>query len=284
MSVRFEKESASFALSSDYEINTVTLNTPEPEHTHQFIELVYTLSGTGVHTIDDKAYPVKGGDMLWINYRSRHAVTPIEGLRYVDIMLKPAYVNRALRGTEDVFLLLQLPDFSDLSGQIDRENVRLHFEGEERKKIEKLLEWTKDEQGNRAAGTPLMLHAALLMLLCMMFRKMAENPHVRPALNDWLLDYMARNCHTHLSMADLAEKCGYTAEHFSRLFRKYTGKTPSAYIHECRIRKAKRLLRESDQSIEEIIAACGYSDRSAFFKRFSDAAGMTPLQYRKNQK
>ena len=109
MSVRFEKESASFALSSDYEINTVTLNTPEPEHTHQFIELVYTLSGTGVHTIDDKTYPVKGGDMLWINYHSRHAVTPIEGLRYVDIMLKPAYVSRALQGTQDVFLLLQLP-------------------------------------------------------------------------------------------------------------------------------------------------------------------------------
>lgn len=284
MSVRFEKESASFALNCDYEIQTVALDKPEPTHTHQFIELVYTLSGTGVHTIDDKPYPVKGGDMLWINYHSRHAVTPIEGLRYVDIMLKPEYVNRTLQGTEDVFLLLQLPDFSDLSGEIDRENVLLCFDGEERRKIEKLLEWTKEEQQGRAAGASLMLHAALSMLLCMMFRKMAENPNVRPVVGAQLLAYMDRNCHNNLSMTEIAAKCGYTAAHFSRLFRRHTGQTPSAYIHQCRINKAKRLLRESDMAIEEVIATCGYSDRSAFFRRFADAVGMTPRQYRKNQK
>ncbi len=284
MSVAWQSETDEYVLDSNYEINEVSLSVTAPEHTHRFVELVYTLGGKGIHTIDGKEYHVKSGDMLVINYSSRHSVTPLENLRYIDIMLKPEYVNNTLKGTEDLFLLLQLRSFSDLSNQIIRDNVALHFDGNERGKAELLLNWTLEEQSNPAPAGELIKYSALSMLLCLVFRKMTEKQRVRPEFNEQLVSYIKRNCTLKLSISEIAAECGYTPEHFSRKFKEYTGMSPTAYITECRIRKAANLLSETEESIEVILSECGFTDRTAFFKKFSEIMGATPLQYRKYQK
>ena len=125
MGIIKKKKTGEFDLDNDYFINRVNLKKEEEEHTHKFIELVYTLSGKGIHKIDGKEYRVTGGDMLIVNYHCRHSVTPIENLNYVDIMLKSQYVNDTLKGTEDIFLLLNLRDFSDFSNSVIKDNLLL---------------------------------------------------------------------------------------------------------------------------------------------------------------
>lgn len=272
-----------YILDTDYSINTVHLTETEEEHTHKFIELVYTLGGKGIHKINGREYHVKGGDVLVVNFHSRHAVIPVESLSYVDIMLKPEYVNETLKGTEDVFLLLRLGGFSSLSSDVIKDNLLLHFEGEERKRIELLLEWTGEEQKKRAPASELIVYSALSMLLCLVFRKMTEAQDVRVTLNDRLLERVRQGCGSRLVIKDLAAGCGYTPEHFSRIFKKYTGMSPLSYLTECRISKAKELLIKTDMPIETVMLECGFSNRTAFFKKFSEAVGTTPLRFRKNQ-
>lgn len=207
-----------FDLDNDYYINRVNLKKNEETHTHRFIELVYTLSGKGIHRINDREYHVKSGDILVINYHCRHAVIPVENLTYIDIMLKPEYVDNSLKGTEDVFLLLGLQDFSEISGSIIKDNLLLHFEGEEQKKIEFLLDWTLEEQHKPVPAGNLILHSALTMLLSLVFRKMTENQNLRLTVNDHLLAYIERSCENRLLIREIASKCGYTVEHFSRIF------------------------------------------------------------------
>lgn len=284
MSIIFKKDTNEFVLEREYEINTVSLEQTATEHTHQFIELVYTLTGKGIHKVDEREYHVKSGDMLVINYHCHHTVVPVENLCYVDIMLKPEYVNETLKGTDDFFLMLRLSNFSDLSNRIIKDNLLLHFEGEEKKKIEFLLNWTCKEQKEQAPASDLVMYSALSMILSLVFRKMTENQNTRLALNDNLLYYIRQNCCNKLLINEIALKCGYTMEHFSRIFKKYTGKTPVAYINDCRISCAKSLLVTTDAPVEAIISECGFSNRTAFFKKFHACVGMTPLQFRKNQK
>lgn len=278
-----KNETGEYELNADYSINTVHLTEVEAEHTHRFIELVYTLGGRGIHRIDGKEYHVRGGDVLIVNFHCRHTVIPVENLRYVDIMLKPEYVNDTLRGTEDLFLLLRLREFSALSSGVIKENLLLHFEGEERKRLEGLLEWTRDEQTRRAPAGELIIYSALSMLLCTVFRKMTEHQGVTASLNDRLLEYVRRNCGSRLAIGEIAAGCGYTPEHFSRLFKKYTGISPTAYLTECRIDRARELLATTDLPIETVMLECGFSDRTAFFKKFRTAVGTTPLRFRKDQ-
>jgi AraC-like DNA-binding protein len=53
---------------------------------------------------------------------------------------------------------------------------------------------------------------------------------------------------------------------------------------DCRIKIAKKLLTDTDKSIESILYECGFTNRTAFFKKFYKIVGCTPLQFRKNQK
>ena len=284
MGILKETDKNIFDLDNYYFINEVSLKESEALHTHNFIEFVYTSNGRGMHTIDGREYHVKAGDLLIVNYGQKHSVIPTENLVYTDIMLKPEYVNSTLKGTEDVFLLLQLRDFSDLSNRIIKDNIHLHFDGDEKDKIEFLLSWTMQEQKNPTAAADLIIYSALSMLLSLVFRKMTQNQNTRLAINDHLLLYIERNCKNKLIIGDMASKCGYTAEHFSRLFKRYTGKTPVEFVNNCRINLAKKLLTGTDKPVENIISECGFSNRAAFFKKFYNATGTTPLAYRKNQK
>ena len=181
-------------------------------------------------------------------------------------------------------VLLSLEDFSELSNSVNHENLLIHFDDEERKKVEFIINLTKEEQKLHQPGGEGMLHFALSMLLITVFRKMSENQGSRFTINEKLLSFMERNCCTDISIAEIATKCGYTPEHFSRIFKKYTGKTPVAYLNSCRINKAKDLLLRSERSVDFVMYECGFTNRTAFFKKFYEQVGCTPLQFRKNQK
>ena len=283
MGIVKKQEASRFELDNEFYINFVSLEKNEAEHTHGFIELVYTLGGRGVHNIDGNEYCVKSGDMVIVNYNQRHTVIPTENLRYVDIMLKPEYVNKTLKGTEDLFLLLTLSDFSALSESVIRDEPLIHFDGGEKKKIDFLLGCIEDEQRSAAPAGEMIMRSSLSTILSLVFRKMSENKNVKLSVNNGLLEYMKRNCGSRILINQMAAKCGYSVEHFSRIFKRYTGKTPVSYLTDCRIAKAKKLLLNTDKPIESIIFECGFSNRTAFFKKFSEREGITPLKLRKSK-
>ena len=54
----------------------------------------------------------------------------------------------------------------------------------------------------------------------------------------------------------------------------------SDYIQEQRMKKAKKLLRETDNMISAIAATVGYADANYFTRAFKRETGMTPKKYR----
>jgi len=55
----------------------------------------------------------------------------------------------------------------------------------------------------------------------------------------------------------------------------------SDYIHEQRMIKAKKLLRETDKMITDIATSVGYTDANYFTRAFKRETGVTPRKYRK---
>ncbi|MEX0774537.1 MAG: helix-turn-helix transcriptional regulator [Phycisphaeraceae bacterium] len=82
------------------------------------------------------------------------------------------------------------------------------------------------------------------------------------------------------SIAALALRAGYSAAHFSRIFRQVMGVGPQRFIVECRIRRASQLLRETDWSITHIARSMGYSDVFFFSRQFKQITGHPPTQHR----
>lgn len=71
---------------------------------------------------------------------------------------------------------------------------------------------------------------------------------------------------------------------FVRLFKAKTQFTPLEYLRTRRIGEASILLIQTDHSIEEIAAQCGFFDRNHFSRIFQRHSGMGPATYRRSRR
>lgn len=83
-----------------------------------------------------------------------------------------------------------------------------------------------------------------------------------------------------ISLQSVAEQVHLNHQYLSVLFKNETGQHFSDYVTQCRMNKAKQLLRDTSLKIYEVAALSGYVSAKHFMAVFKDAAGMTPTQYR----
>jgi len=84
-----------------------------------------------------------------------------------------------------------------------------------------------------------------------------------------------------LRVRDLARRAGLSVYQFDRRMRRIFRITAGQLIQKTRMEEAMRRLRETDASIADIASACGYSDQSAFTRRFRETIGMSPSEFRR---
>lgn len=83
-----------------------------------------------------------------------------------------------------------------------------------------------------------------------------------------------------ISLQTVAEQVHLNHQYLSVLFKNETGQHFSDYVTQCRMNKAKQLLRDTNLKIYEVAALSGYVSAKHFMAVFKDAAGVTPTQYR----
>lgn len=93
-------------------------------------------------------------------------------------------------------------------------------------------------------------------------------------------EYIEAHLEEALSLTDIAAVAQTSPDHFGRLFRHATGRTPHQYILMCRIERAKRLLVESTLPIIDISRQVGFTDQSYFTAVFRKHVSTTPKAYR----
>jgi AraC-like DNA-binding protein len=84
-----------------------------------------------------------------------------------------------------------------------------------------------------------------------------------------------------LKVKDLARRAGLSVYQFDRRMRRIFRITAGQLIQKTRMEEAMRRLRETDTSIADIASECGYSDQSAFTRRFRETIGMSPSEFRR---
>jgi two-component system response regulator YesN len=91
--------------------------------------------------------------------------------------------------------------------------------------------------------------------------------------------YIREHCTEDLSLVHCAELVSMSPSYVSRLFKKEMGINFLEFVVECKVEEAKRLLLETDQSISEIAAIIGYSERN-LTRVFQRNIQMTPGMFR----
>ena len=82
-----------------------------------------------------------------------------------------------------------------------------------------------------------------------------------------------------LSVEEMAQNAFISKYHFIRSFKAEVGLTPHQFQIQNRIRKAQRLIHETD-TITEVALTTGFCDQSHFIKQFEKQVGLPPLTYK----
>ena len=84
-----------------------------------------------------------------------------------------------------------------------------------------------------------------------------------------------------LTLEEVSQIADLSPTYLSTLFKKDTGITFLEYLSKVRMDMAKKLLKETNDTVADICGKVGYSDVRYFTKSFTKYAGLKPKEYRK---
>jgi AraC family transcriptional regulator len=97
-----------------------------------------------------------------------------------------------------------------------------------------------------------------------------------------VLDFIDTHAASDVSLDAIATEACLSRYHFVRAFKRSTGVTPLVYVNSVRIDRAKRLLRSTKRTVDDISAVLNFSSTSNFTRNFKRTVGLTPSLYRRS--
>lgn len=141
-------------------------------------------------------------------------------------------------------------------------------------------EWSERQQGYEVICKGLLVH-----LITLLVRHQNEGRSLAHPKYEVQLLQLAEEIRTDFSRrwtsTEMAKYLLVHEDYMSRQFKAMMGIGPNKFVQSVRHQEAKRLLRETDQTIESISAAVGYEDFHYFSRIFKRWEGISAMQFRK---
>ncbi|MBD2291950.1 DNA-binding response regulator [Anabaena sphaerica FACHB-251] len=101
-------------------------------------------------------------------------------------------------------------------------------------------------------------------------------PHLKK-----VFDYIEAHYHQGITLSDVAEAVGYSPAYLTTQVSKQTGESVNTWIVKRRMAAARPLLKNTNQTIEEIAIRLGYQNACHFSRQFRQHHGLSPTIWRK---
>ena len=259
----------------------------EQAHTHDFLALMYFESGGGLLRMGEREWSVEAGDAYIVapgevigGGESASVFREAEGW---TVFFLPEALGLQAPG---VFLSwrahpLLFPFVGGAAGGVQR----LKVPPEERRSWSERFSGLNTELRDRRDGYREATLSHLTLLLVELSRLAADIVGDLRLKDEPLLagvfGFIEERYREPISLKDVARAVGLTPGHLTTLVRRKTGRTVLEWIVERRMAEARRLLVETDLSVEEVGRGVGYGDAGYFSRAFRRAHGVTPLGWRR---
>ena len=255
-----------------------------PDHSHNYVELIYMYSGSTVQVINQKRRLIlETYDLLLLREGTSHAIEPAgEDDVAIHFFLMPEFFSH--------------PAFMGESGSVLRHFIAastkgkmsvsdyLHFHLKDMLPARNLLEnmiWShaEEKEGRQEINQATM--GILIMELLHDVEKVESHDMLQYEEQIVLTayQYLEKNysCATLEEFSNLSLQPPY---YVSRLFKRYYRMTFTECLQLIRLNRAANYLESTTKPVEEIIQEIGYENSSYFHRLFKQRYGVTPKQFR----
>lgn len=106
-----------------------------------------------------------------------------------------------------------------------------------------------------------------------------SSPKKHPDVVACMVEHIKNSYHENINFEKLSESYGYSLSRLRHIFKEEKRVSLYQYLINIRMGAAKRYLKTTTLSIQEIAALCGYGETN-FITMFNQRFGITPMQYR----
>lgn len=220
-----------------------------PIHSHNFYEMAYYPSGSGLLKTDKGDYK-------------------IEENGYVIVPPGTAHSEKQFKDSKKICLAF----YCDTKLPIMHGKDISH-------KIQRCLQDMSKESHNLKFNSDDYFSAKLCEMFVYIQR--VEHPNIISLNNfEYIINLIEEKSNEKIPLATYAEQLNISYDYFRHKFKDITGYSPHEYIIIKRLEMASDMLTQSDFSCSEISEKCGFSDSAQFSKMFKQKYGVTPTKYR----
>lgn len=267
---------------------------PVADHFHVEYEIHVIENGTGTYLIGDREIPFGPHDIFLFRSNEQHFVSSRgPGEEEVDET-----------GSYGIYFSPDLIQYLD-SGIFDTKYMRL-FSGQNSQFIHHIpagtelgrelfscTELIRREFVGEKPGYEMVIMASLIRFIAGYTRSytaealnsISTEKNIIRVYQDGLkkaLEYIDMHLTEDLTIEKIASVANMSASFYFKIFKQAYGYTTWDYIISKRMLLASRYLRESDESVTDIVCKCGFNSYANFNRHFKRFYGQTPYDFRKS--
>lgn len=242
-------------------------------HWHQRMEFAYLLDGQCEITIGKDSRTCSPGDVIAIHSGEIHALLNQNVCTMYICTFDPGMLYHFQSKIQFIQGFISADELK--SAGIDMQ-IRHIFDG---------MLYEQDNAGN---CHELLIRSDILRLYGLLVRHferqtLPDNQKLTKFENfQNVLRFITEHYAENITLADIAKTINYNSSYVSTLFVAYTGVNFKNYLDSFRIGKAVELVSNTDLTVADIAAQCGYENIRTFNYAFKRITGQSPSGLRKN--
>ena len=224
-----------------------------PMHTHKNYEIMMYLEGEGYMRTELGNIPFEVGTIVIVPPNIKHGSISENGFRNISIE-------------------------GDFEAYFGFDTVK-SFEDNETQEGKMLAEMIYENR----YGNDTYLASLCTAYVCFLLQRFELDSAMQRSVKK-ITDEISQNAFDpQIDLALILSQSRYSEDYIRSCFKKITGKTPSEFLTDIRIKHACFLIDiyKNALSLSEIAERCGYLDYVYFSKKFKSVMGMSPREYRK---
>lgn len=204
----------------------------------------------------------------------------LERLSHLDASGCRDTLARLVKGLDLAAIDGRAPQIAHLLLDIlQRVNRRVHRYAEQRKACELTrMALIQNFTGRRGAESTRRHFLATLDRLLQGYPTCRKPTH---PLVEKAATFIEENYSQRISLSSIARRLHVSSGYLSRLFRRETGTTVTAFLHRVRLENARPLLADGERSLSEIAYRVGYRTYRDFYRNFVKHERASPRQFRR---
>ncbi len=245
------------------------------KHWHSNIEIFYVITGKVNLWVNSEKHELCNDKIIVVNINEIHSSQNMQNGDGVLMQIPYEFVKKYYPQIDSI-------SFACNSALEDGNN-------EKYSKLKGMLKEIDYVYNEKSQGYILKCYGLVFEILFELITKFSKDKRSKEGIKSRknldrltrILSFIEENRKSDLSLAMVAENFKLTPQYLSKYFKNYIGITYIKYLNSIRLECAYKDLINTDLSITDIAIDNGFPDAKAFAKRFKEAYGIPPGEYRK---